>query len=140
MHLKKSYMKLGIVAFVFIFLSLLVWLSFGSCQSTRFHYIVQIYILRDIEDVYPPSKYTGVWRTWHKNGELESEFSYRNGKLHGECFCWSNLGVLRVYAKYRDGSLVEPPKIYSKDGTILNAEVNELDKPMSPTFYLGKKM
>ncbi|MBN2713842.1 MAG: hypothetical protein JXR97_15600 [Planctomycetes bacterium] len=63
----------------------LPWLAFGSCQTSKYHYIFQAYIYPTAPSgiIYAPSDYTGEWRIWHTSGDLLMKGFYQNGKYHG---------------------------------------------------------
>lgn len=75
---------------------------YGSCQTTKWHYLVQQYYMKE----YLPEEmqrnnlsdfdnrievyedYSGSWKTWFENGDIESTLNFSNGKYHGRIEKW----------------------------------------------------
>lgn len=45
--------------------------------------------------------------SWHKNGQLHSQRSYKNGQKDGEFKYWNEDGELDIHRLYKDGEIVE---------------------------------
>ena len=67
----------------------------------------------------PPSGYTGIWRTWYRNGQKKSEFTYTNGVQNGLSQSWHPNGVLASRAEYQDGRVSGPLVSYYPNGNRL---------------------
>jgi antitoxin component YwqK of YwqJK toxin-antitoxin module len=52
-------------------------------------------------------KKIGKWKTYHKNGKLESVISFKNGKRNGKYKCYYIDGRIISTAKYKNGVLIE---------------------------------
>lgn len=64
-------------------------LRYGNPQWQRLIYIWQAYVSPGyVGDIPPPADFTGVWKTWYRNGRLRSRVAFRDGVLHGECALW----------------------------------------------------
>ena len=50
-----------------------------------------------------PKRFSGIYRRWFKNGQLEYEDNYKDGKLHGICRRWYKNGQLDCEDNYKDG-------------------------------------
>ena len=49
--------------------------------------------------------YTGIYKTWHRNGQLKIECNYRNGKIDGLYKQWYENGKLHTDCNYVNGKL-----------------------------------
>ena len=58
----------------------------------------------------------GLFRCWFSNGELRSEFNYRDGKAHGTSKGWYPNGQLDYDGTYKDGELHGHHKGWFEDG------------------------
>lgn len=68
---------------------------------------------------------TGVWKYWHKNGNLEKTENYRNGLLHGTVAIYKEDGTLQKKKNYKNGTLHGEYTLY-KNG--LPVKTLEYDK------------
>ena len=85
----------------------LAHLMYGSCQSSKWHYIVQCYYIQeylpswmlannnpvilgklDKGTIKVYSNFSGIWKTWHSNGNMEYKIEYQNGSLNGKYERW----------------------------------------------------
>ncbi|PCJ54064.1 MAG: hypothetical protein COA79_22205 [Planctomycetota bacterium] len=106
--MKKLLNPLVVSAFIFVLvLGSIAHLMYGSCQTTKYHYIIQNYYMQE----YFPQKlifvkfstpfaghgdstievsknYNGLWYHWQKNGFLRSKMNYLKGQLHGKTETW----------------------------------------------------
>ncbi|MBL7042703.1 MAG: HEAT repeat domain-containing protein [Pirellulaceae bacterium] len=65
-------------------------------------YLHKAYVLG--EGVRPPARFTGTWRTWYANGQLQTERSLVNGGSHGRCKQWGAGGRMVASGEYRNGA------------------------------------
>ncbi len=59
-----------------------------------------------------------VGKTWHKNGRLWEEETYKDGKRHGSCKLWYPNGQLEVEATFKDGYLHGPYAAWYSNGQL----------------------
>ncbi|PCJ51442.1 MAG: hypothetical protein COA79_26280 [Planctomycetota bacterium] len=99
-------------------------LMYGSCQTSRYHYMCQMYwmeknlpewmksdknlfyrIKKVPQAILRYDDYSGIWRTWHRNWNIKSRFGYLRGNRHGwnDSF-WDN-GIKRVSCFYVEGKM-----------------------------------
>lgn len=96
----------------------LAHLMYGSCQTTKYHYIAQRYWMPDylpewllknnrheFGNLIVDDNFTGKWIDWYKNGYRECEGYYVNGKETGILLGWNNEGVLLSKDNYKNGRL-----------------------------------
>lgn len=69
-------------------------LLLGNPQRSRYVYMFQAYVWPKYPfgDIPPPPGYTGVWRTWDRNGRIVSEAEYEGGNHNGVYTLWSITG------------------------------------------------
>lgn len=72
-----------------------------SAPLTKAEYLHKAYVLR--QGIRPPKEFTGTWRTWHENGNPQSERSLVNGVAHGPSKQWDIQGKLIATGDYRNG-------------------------------------
>lgn len=97
----KTYAAIGLT--VVLALATLGILRFGNPQWHKYVYIFQCYywpkhvfkpgVLNSSGDPYkyeisPPENYSGMWKSWHKNGHLESSGNYILGGKNGQWGYW----------------------------------------------------
>jgi len=58
----------------------------------------------------------GLYQSWWKNGQIETECHYRNGKLEGTYKAWFENGHLQKECTYLDGKLDGLYKAWYKNG------------------------
>lgn len=80
-----------------IVLFLVLVLVCGDPQWSRWIYVTQVHWLKIKSNPQsPPSKYSGVWRTWDNKGNCTFEGLYERGILRREVHYWTNSNL-----KYR---------------------------------------
>lgn len=101
------------IFFVIFIIGSVLHLVFGSCQTSKWHFIAQRYYLNK----YLPTwvfmtrkytfvgisiyeNYTGVWKEWYKNGELKNKIYFVNGKCNGIHESWYENGRRRCKHNY----------------------------------------
>ncbi|PCJ56727.1 MAG: hypothetical protein COA79_18150 [Planctomycetota bacterium] len=132
---KKLLNPLVVSAFIFVLLlGSVAHLMYGSCQSSKWHYIVQNYYtpswvpFRDeytfevmaetnigglifIED------FTGIWKKWDKQGRKISLNTYINSIESGKQFEWYKSGAISIKKMCNNGLLISIEK-RNEDGTL----------------------
>ena len=98
-------------------------LMYGSCQTSKLHYMVQCYYMSDKlpqwmwakgycsnfqvgkEWIEPYENYTGKWRAWeaHKIDNEYSECDFVDGIRHGQKNIWHENGIKSYEATYLNG-------------------------------------
>ena len=58
----------------------------------------------------------GLVRTYHSNGKVLSEITYRGGKKHGPFMIWYDNGLLNSSAYFENDSIVGSALTYYEDG------------------------
>jgi len=146
---------------VTMLLGSLAHLCYGSCQTTKYHYMCQAYWMpenlpdwmlvykavkfKDHQFSYPlPSLYNGEWATWYESGVNESEENYEYGKLDGLSTFWNENGVKESVENYKDDKLdglstlwYNGAKAYEKN--YKNGKLNGLSTSWNPDGTLNKK-
>jgi antitoxin component YwqK of YwqJK toxin-antitoxin module len=64
-------------------------------------YLYKVYVLN--QGLRPAKGFTGLWRSWYKDGERMAEATLVAGTLHGRCREWNRNGVLIAEGEYRHG-------------------------------------
>jgi len=64
------------------------------------------------------SNYTGIWKKWYPNGQLEYEIYYKDGRLNGEEKWWYSNGKLEKHVFYKDGLKDGDVKSWYKNGQL----------------------
>ena len=115
---KKSFIKLYMAALAFIAMIFIAFLciSYGNPQAHKYVYMWQAYIWPAKTDknfkilsfapekpkvFFSSSNYTGTWRTWYRDGQLETEKELVNGEYHGFNRDYSKSGQLRSEINYK---------------------------------------
>ena len=75
---------------------------------------------------YKDGEKDGLSKTWMANGQLEAESNYKNGKVDGLSKVWHSNGQLRFEANYKDGELDGLSKTWDENGQ-LKTEANYKD-------------
>lgn len=100
----------------------------------------------------PPDNYTGVWRTWYKNGNKCIERNYKYGKPHGKWIQWHKNGQKRGEANYKNGKLhgkstefyergQKHREIHFKNGEVYTDTIwDENGKPIEKKYYKKGKL
>ncbi|PCJ57746.1 MAG: hypothetical protein COA79_14770, partial [Planctomycetota bacterium] len=90
---KKLLNPLVVSAFIFVLmLGSLAHLMYGSCQTTKYHYLCQAYWMPEylpgwmLSNIGTPIDYTGTWSVWGNFG-LENT-DYIDGVYHGKMTSW----------------------------------------------------
>ena len=71
------------------------------------------------EHNYKDGKYNGLDRSWYSNGQLELEYNYNGHKRHGLCRGWNKSGRLKFETYWIDGIKYESEEDY-KESLIVN--------------------
>ena len=58
---------------------------------------------KEFEFNYKDGKLHGKETGWHKNGQKEYEVNYKDGKRHGKCSWWYENGKIKEEINYKDG-------------------------------------
>lgn len=76
-----------------------------------------VYVAQGFPD--PPSKFSGVWRTWGDSGQLLSEERYAEGKLEGLSTYWDWAGPKRSEKNFKGGRLDGDYVTFHTNGAVL---------------------
>jgi antitoxin component YwqK of YwqJK toxin-antitoxin module len=100
---------------IFILVSV-AHLMYGNCQTTKFHFMVQVHYMPEylpnrllkynkesIDYLFGDKNYSGKWRTWYKNGVMESEGEYKTGNLNGKLTKWYESGAKKSESEWING-------------------------------------
>jgi len=99
---------LGVITItIFLILGSLGLLAFGNTQWSRWVYIFQAYHWPKTELGYinKPENFTGRWRDWRRNGQIEFEAYFELGMKNGEEIIWFENGQKKSECNYIDGKL-----------------------------------
>jgi hypothetical protein len=72
----------------------------------------------DFRNIEPSPSYTGIWRNYFINGEVNSAMSFENGVLSGSCYHYYPNGKLKSSSYYQDNTLVELRE-YDQEGLLV---------------------
>jgi len=64
------------------------------------------------------SNYTGIWKYWHPNGQLERQIFYKNGQKDGEEKQWYPNGKLDMLVFYKNGQKYGEAKNWHANGQL----------------------
>lgn len=62
--------------------------------------------------------YDGQLREYYRSGRIRQQATWRNGKREGECFIYSENGLIEEHAFYADGKLIGTRTVFEGDGCI----------------------
>ena len=81
-----------------------VWLHLVDFERKKLHKHAPD-LFRSVRQVWvaPPAKYTGMWVTWHVNGQKANEIQYRNGQYDGTFTAFLDDGSKGVQQHYTTG-------------------------------------
>ena len=102
-------------------------LYFANPQMNRWLYVLQKYYFQKKGML--PDQFSGVWRTWHKNGLMQTEVNYSRGLLDGHFSYWSSTGELMMESNYAHGRsngitvTYGPNKIPVRTGLMVNGDL-----------------
>jgi len=109
----------------------LAHLMYGSCQSSKWHYIIQCYLIPDylpewvqtakintINRIVIHKNYTGEWRSWWKNGNQQALYTFTNKVLNGKCYSWRNDGVSLSENNYKNGKINGKTIVWHENGNL----------------------
>ncbi|PCJ53327.1 MAG: hypothetical protein COA79_22890 [Planctomycetota bacterium] len=128
--MKKLLNPLVVSAFIVtMLLGSLAHLMYGSCQTTKYHYMCQAYWMPDNlpgwmilnpddEGLYVYDDYTDKWRTWYKEGVKMSSSEYLNGKRHGHSVSWYLNGTKHQVGNYANGMEYGVHKYWFRNGNL----------------------
>ena len=103
MKMSKRKLRFGILGTVLLLIpACALLLIYGNPQWCRWIYIYQSWVKDEIP--YTPRDFTGIWRTWHKNGRLASKATRVDGKMHGPFQMWYPSGALWRDRNYDHGT------------------------------------
>lgn len=115
--MKKLLTPLIVLAFILVLVfGSLAHLMYGSCQTSKWHFIIQNRYMEDYLPkwmtslkrdneyrVMPPPNFNGIWREWYSNGYKRYECNYLNGGKRGLGRSWYKDGVLQSTQNYKNG-------------------------------------
>ena len=104
-----------LIAIVLLFVT---HLMYGSCQTSKLHYLVQVYYIPDylpnwmskyekIPHTYavPDKSFSGKWFVWYRSGKKRYEINYIDGKEEGKWTGWHENGAKEYEGDFKDGKL-----------------------------------
>ncbi|PCJ51445.1 MAG: hypothetical protein COA79_26295 [Planctomycetota bacterium] len=111
-----------------LILSLVLWLYFGSDQTSKYHFIAQWHYnptKKKSEIALRPKNFKGIWKTYYKNGILTTEETVVPGKSL-KIIGYDQEGVLNIKSVFLSSgkSIIER---YYKTGSIMHQMINEND-------------
>ncbi len=71
------------------------------------------------ECTYKDGKKDGLYKSWNENGQLWLEGTYKDGELDGPCKRWNYNGKPWKDCTYKDGKLDGPCKRWNRDGQLI---------------------
>lgn len=130
--IKKLLHPLVVSAFIFVMiLGCIAHLMYGHCQTTKWHYIVQAWVVPEylpewawvdnVDNYYLKlydNKYTGEWISYHKNGNKICYQNYINGVLNGKWSSWQSDGTKYCELYYKNGEFHGLVKFWHENGTL----------------------
>jgi len=135
-----------------LLLGFFVHLMFGSCQTTRWHYIAQLKyykwampmrhnssFMRQGAYLYGGRYYNGIWRTWYSDGSLKSEINCINGRMNGLYTIWDHKGNKREERVYVNGRVNGYAQTYFANGQKSSIAQLEDNKRISGTLKCWHK-
>ncbi|PCJ51323.1 MAG: hypothetical protein COA79_26560 [Planctomycetota bacterium] len=102
--------------FAVLLLGSLAHLCYGSCQTSKWHYVIQAYHMpkylpssllnakispENKINIYPD--YTGEWKSWSEDGKLENVGMYVNGLKNGKFRSWYKNGNRQYVGEFKSG-------------------------------------
>jgi len=92
---------------------------------TRFHDNGALYIDGQKKD----DKKIGIWSSWYKNGQLQSEVRFNNGKREGAYAAFFPNGKQRVIGQYHDEKTIGIWNFYDSTGVLIKTvDFDSLEK------------
>ena len=70
--------------------------------------------------IYVKGKVDGLHEAWYENGQLLSEFNYKDGKEDGLCRGWYENGQLQIEQNYKDGKKDGLSRGWYENGQLLS--------------------
>lgn len=133
--MKKLLNPLIVSAFIIVLmLGSIAHLMYGSCQTTKYHYMVQsvympmylpkIFLIHEIDSgmgIKVPSDYSGLWIVWFADGDKFLEGEYFNGIRHGKMDTWHGNGNREHSFLFNHGKLTYKEE-WNEDGTLFKKE------------------
>jgi len=116
---KKLLNPLVVSAFILVLVfGSIMHLCYGHLQTTKYHYIFQHHFaVRYLPEWLHPSlgekrfvgfdiykNYSGLWQSWHRNGELSYKGEWLNGKPIGDHQVWSEKKIRLISGKWLNGN------------------------------------
>lgn len=87
-----------------LFLLIVLLFYFGNPQWSKWIFLWQRKVYANTL-VIPSADYSGIWRIWKDNGQLESEATYLAGRINGSYSRWWDNGNLWQTIEYKNGVL-----------------------------------
>ena len=75
-----------------------------------------------------PEGFTGVWRTWRRDGRPGREAHYRNGRLHGRETVWHPNGNLRSILHFKNGMWHGSARFWHANGRLSEDRTHRNDQ------------
>jgi len=124
--IKKLLNPLIVCSLIFlIFFSMTIHLMYGSCQSSKWHYIIQNYYMEEqlpewmlmnrmvynstgtkVIKIAVYEHYEGVWNEWYRNGNIKYSGTWKNKKTEGKHIAWYINEVKESVTAYNSGKPV----------------------------------
>ncbi len=124
-----------------IFLGALCWacIQHGNPQWHKQIYLYQTYTMKHNggQPLNVPKTYTGEWRTWNKNGSLQSSYLLQNGKFL-KATTYTSKGKRENFINFSNPSDIVWTR-YNTDGTVMNKKryrfAGESDPYQGRTYF-----
>ena len=87
--------------------------------------------------IYVKGKKDGLHRTWYENGQLQSEYNYKDGKEDGLGRAWYEDGQLGAEKNYKDGKSNGLQREWYKNGRLMFewSEINNRQNGLNTAWY-----
>lgn len=89
--------------------------------------------------LYAENKKDGLWKYWHSNGQIKSEYSFKQDSLDGILKKWYDNSQLSINGKYNNGKLVGEWLTYHDNGQLMSKEnySNGLKQGLFTSWYMN---
>ena len=148
----RKFIVVVLLVLIVVPVSCYLILQHGNIQWHKWIYMYQVHHLGNGMTT-PPDDYTGIWRDWGSDGDLEVEASFQNGLPSGYHLLWWRNGRIRArgeflivdnssnrYTSLRPGRKETSVRTgikeqWSADGELLGRGIYKDDRPWHGVFY-----